>query len=55
MGVFLEIDKKIIFGYEIVGFEVVFCSVKRDFEEMSKFYMYDSIILINCFMEFDKC
>ncbi|KNA15496.1 hypothetical protein SOVF_097760 [Spinacia oleracea] len=48
MGVISEADKKKTSGYEIVGFEVVPCSVKRDPEEMSKLHMYDNINSINC-------
>ncbi|XP_021746247.1 transmembrane 9 superfamily member 12 [Chenopodium quinoa] len=48
MGVISEADKKKTNGYEIVGFEVVPCSVKHDPEEMSKLHMYDNINSINC-------
>ena len=54
MGVISEADKKKTSGYEIVGFEVIPCSVKRDPDEMSKLHMYDNINSINCPMELDK-
>lgn len=48
LGVFSEADKKKASGYEIVGFEVIPCSVKRDPDEMSKLHMYDKIESIDC-------
>ncbi|XXG72369.1 hypothetical protein AAC387_Pa07g1483 [Persea americana] len=41
-------------GYEIVGFEVVPCSVKRDPEAMSKLKMYDKIDTVICPLEPEK-
>uniref|UniRef100_A0A5B7AJY1 Transmembrane 9 superfamily member n=1 Tax=Davidia involucrata TaxID=16924 RepID=A0A5B7AJY1_DAVIN len=53
MGVISEADKKAS-GYEIVGFEVVPCSVKYDPEAMTKLHMYDNITSVNCPLELDK-
>ncbi|KAL2938100.1 Transmembrane 9 superfamily member 12 [Bienertia sinuspersici] len=47
-------DKKKTSGYEIVGFEVVPCSVKHDPEEMSKLHKYDNISSISCPMDLEK-
>lgn len=55
MGVISETDKNKMSGYEIVGFEVVPCSVKRDPESMSKLNMYDKVDPVNCPLELDKC
>lgn len=55
LAVVSEVDKTKKSGYEIVGFEVVPCSVKRDPEAMSKLNMYDNIDPINCPLELDKC
>ncbi|KAF9612107.1 hypothetical protein IFM89_038175 [Coptis chinensis] len=41
-------------GYEIVGFEVIPCSIKREAEAMSKFKMYDTIDTVNCPGELEK-
>ncbi|KAF5195269.1 Transmembrane 9 superfamily member [Thalictrum thalictroides] len=54
LGVIAETDKGKKSGYEIVGFEVVPCSVKRDPEAMSKLKMYDKIDPVNCPLELDK-
>ncbi|CAL5406116.1 unnamed protein product [Camellia sinensis] len=53
MGVISQADKKKASGYEIVGFEVVPCSVKHDPDVMSKLHMYDNIS-VNCPLELDK-
>lgn len=55
MGVISETDKKKMSGYEIVGFEVIPCSVKRDPVSMSKLNMYDKIDPVTCPLELDKC
>ncbi|XP_066322492.1 transmembrane 9 superfamily member 12-like [Miscanthus floridulus] len=49
-----EADTDANSGYEIVGFEVVPCSVKRDPEAMSKFNMYDKVDPVNCPVELEK-
>uniref|UniRef100_A0A2P2JJ04 Transmembrane 9 superfamily member n=1 Tax=Rhizophora mucronata TaxID=61149 RepID=A0A2P2JJ04_RHIMU len=54
MGVISEADKKKASGYEIVGFEVVPCSVKYDPEVMTKFHMYDNISAVSCPLDLDK-
>ncbi|XP_021776487.1 transmembrane 9 superfamily member 12-like [Chenopodium quinoa] len=54
MGVISEADKKKTSGFEIVGFEVVPCSVKHDPEEMSKLHMYDNINSINCLGDLER-
>lgn len=54
MGVIAEADKGKKSGYEIVGFEVVPCSVKRDPGAMAKLQMYDKIESVNCPFELDK-
>ncbi|GAB2285159.1 Transmembrane 9 super member 12 [Dionaea muscipula] len=54
MGVISEADKKKASGYEIVGFEVVPCSIKYDPDEMSKLHMYDNMNSISCPSELDK-
>ncbi|KAK1311410.1 hypothetical protein QJS10_CPA08g01907 [Acorus calamus] len=41
-------------GYEIVGFEVVPCSVKRDSEVVSKLNKYDKIDSVGCPLELEK-
>ncbi|OAY70911.1 Transmembrane 9 superfamily member 12, partial [Ananas comosus] len=53
-GVISDTDKKKMSGYEIVGFEVVPCSVKRDPESMLKKNMYDKIDSVNCPLEIEK-
>ncbi|WCJ37306.1 Transmembrane 9 superfamily member 12 [Euphorbia peplus] len=54
MGVISEADKQKASGFEIVGFEVVPCSVKYDPEAMSKLHIYDPIAKVNCPMDLDK-
>ncbi|KAA8526661.1 hypothetical protein F0562_008136 [Nyssa sinensis] len=54
LGVISEADKKKASGYEIVGFEVVPCSVKYDPEAMTKLHRYDNITSVNCPLELDK-
>lgn len=54
MGVIEKVDKKKSSGFEIVGFEVVPCSVKYDGETMSKLHMYDNVSSVNCPLEFSK-
>lgn len=54
MGVITEADKKKASGYEIVGFEVVPCSVKYEPEKMEKLHMYDPVSSVNCPLELDK-
>ncbi|XP_026405678.1 transmembrane 9 superfamily member 12-like [Papaver somniferum] len=53
MAVVQESEKKLN-GYEIVGFEVVPCSVKRDPEAMSKLKMYDTVDPVNCPVDLEK-
>ncbi|GAB2242719.1 hypothetical protein Droror1_Dr00019494 [Drosera rotundifolia] len=47
-GVLSEADKKKASGFEIVGFEVVPCSIKHDPDEMSKLHMYENMNPISC-------
>ncbi|KAL3623840.1 Transmembrane 9 superfamily member 12 [Castilleja foliolosa] len=54
MGVISEADKTKAAGYEIVGFEVVPCSVKYDSEKMTKLHIYDNVTSVNCPLELDK-
>ncbi|OAY65714.1 Transmembrane 9 superfamily member 12 [Ananas comosus] len=54
LGVITENDKTKMSGYEIVGFEVVPCSVKRDPDAMSKLNIYDTIEPVNCPLELEK-
>ncbi|XP_020589539.1 transmembrane 9 superfamily member 12 [Phalaenopsis equestris] len=54
IGVISETDKNKMSGYEIVGFEVIPCSVKRDPQSMSKLNMYDKIDPVICPLELDK-
>ncbi|CAI0410287.1 unnamed protein product [Linum tenue] len=54
MGVISEGDKKVASGYEIVGFEVVPCSVKYDSETMIKLHKYDNITSPSCPLELEK-
>ncbi|KAM7269902.1 hypothetical protein ACFE04_029116 [Oxalis oulophora] len=54
LGVISEADKKAASGFEIVGFEVVPCSVKYDPEKMSKLHMYDNVTAVNCPLEIEK-
>jgi transmembrane 9 superfamily member 2/4 len=41
-------------GFQIVGFEVVPCSVRHDLEAMSKLKMYDKVDSMNCPLELEK-
>lgn len=50
-AVISEMDKKGMSGYQIVGFEVVPCSVKRDPEDFSKLNMHDNIEPVSCPVE----
>ncbi|CAN6246299.1 unnamed protein product [Urochloa humidicola] len=54
MEVISEADSDANSGYEIVGFEVVPCSVKRDPKAMSKLNMYDKVDPVNCPVELEK-
>ncbi|KAL9678314.1 hypothetical protein QQ045_016157 [Rhodiola kirilowii] len=54
MGVISEDDKKKTSGFEIVGFEVVPCSIKYDPADMSKLHMYDTFSHVPCPNELDK-
>ncbi|KAL7216534.1 hypothetical protein ACSBR1_028475 [Camellia fascicularis] len=53
MGVISEADEKVASGYEIVGLEVVPCSVKHDPKAMLRHHIYDNIY-VNCLFELDK-
>ncbi|KAI4305569.1 hypothetical protein L6164_028930 [Bauhinia variegata] len=54
LGVISEADKKKASGYEIVGFQVIPCSVKHDPEVMTKLHMYDNIKPVSCPADLDK-
>lgn len=55
MGVIsTDADKKKASGFEIVGFEVIPCSVKHDPEAMLKHKIYDNIDPVTCPSELDK-
>ncbi|CAO2040889.1 unnamed protein product [Urochloa humidicola] len=54
MEVISEADSDANSGYEIVGFEVVPCSVKRDPKAMSKLQMYDKVDPVNCPVELER-
>ncbi|KAG6509122.1 hypothetical protein ZIOFF_034513 [Zingiber officinale] len=54
MGVITETEKNTMSGFEIVGFEVVPCSVKRNLAAMSKLKMYSKVDPVNCPLEPDK-
>lgn len=54
LGVISEADKNKASGYEIVGFEVVPCSIKYDPDKMEKLHMYDRIDPTSCPSELDK-
>ncbi|GFQ05012.1 transmembrane 9 superfamily member 12 [Phtheirospermum japonicum] len=54
MGVITEADRSKASGYEIVGFEVVPCSVKYDPEKMAKLHLYDNVSSVSCPLELDK-
>lgn len=53
MAVVSDAEKKKASGYEIVGFEVVPCSVKYD-PESTKLHMYDRVKSVSCPLELDK-
>ncbi|KAE8699580.1 Transmembrane 9 superfamily member 11 [Hibiscus syriacus] len=53
-GVISKADKKKASGFEIVGFEVVPCSVKYDPEAMTKLHMYEKVSPVNCPLGIDK-
>ncbi|KAG6387390.1 hypothetical protein SASPL_152577 [Salvia splendens] len=48
MGVISESDKKKASGFEIIGFEVVPCSVKYDPEKMTKLHRFDTVPSVSC-------
>ncbi|KAK1362372.1 Transmembrane 9 superfamily member [Heracleum sosnowskyi] len=54
MGVISEADTKKASGYEIVGFEVLPCSVKYDPETMANYHIYDNVTSVNCPLDLDK-
>lgn len=55
MGVIsTDADKRKASGFEIVGFEVVPCSVKHDPEAMLKHKMYDNVNPVTCPSELDR-
>jgi len=54
MEVISEMDSDANSGFEIVGFEVVPCSVKRDPKDMLKLKMYDKVDPVNCPVELEK-
>ncbi|THU60267.1 hypothetical protein C4D60_Mb07t10830 [Musa balbisiana] len=54
MEVISETEMKKMSRYEIVGFEVVPCSVKRDTTAMSNLSMYDKVDPVDCPLELDK-
>ncbi|CAA3000353.1 transmembrane 9 superfamily member 12-like [Olea europaea var. sylvestris] len=54
MGFISRADKNKTSGYEIVGFEVVPCSVKYDPEKMAKLHIYDNFSTVSCPQELDK-
>nr|CAB3447762.1 unnamed protein product [Digitaria exilis] len=54
MEVISETDSDANSGYEIVGFEVVPCSLKRDPKAMLKLKMYDKVDPVNCPVELEK-
>uniref|UniRef100_A0A0C9RIC5 Transmembrane 9 superfamily member n=1 Tax=Wollemia nobilis TaxID=56998 RepID=A0A0C9RIC5_9CONI len=55
MGMAPETDKsKKKSGFEVVGFEVVPCSVKRDPADMSKHKMYDIVSSVQCGQEMQQ-
>lgn len=41
-------------GYQIVGFEVIPCSIKRDPKDVTNLKMYDPVDLAHCPVELDK-
>lgn len=54
MGIVTEVDNTKRSGYEIVGFEVVPCSVKYEPEKMLKLHMYDNSTSVSCPLEVGK-
>ncbi|GLT45165.1 hypothetical protein SLA2020_190170 [Shorea laevis] len=54
MGVISESNNKKPPGYEIVGFEVVPCSVKYDPNAMTKLKIYDKVPSVSCPLELEK-
>ncbi|PIN21884.1 Endosomal membrane protein, EMP70 [Handroanthus impetiginosus] len=48
MGVISKADKKKASGFEIVGFEVVPCTVKYNPEKMLKLHRYDKVPSVSC-------
>ncbi|EPS61503.1 hypothetical protein M569_13294 [Genlisea aurea] len=54
LSVISEADNKKASGYEIVGFEVTPCSIKRDPEKMSKLTMYDEVDPVSCPQEVEN-
>ncbi|PKI66822.1 hypothetical protein CRG98_012828 [Punica granatum] len=54
MGMISENAKKKAYGFEIVGFEVIPCSVKYDPEKMTKLHIYDKIDPVNCPSDIEK-
>ncbi|GLT94272.1 hypothetical protein SLE2022_120230 [Rubroshorea leprosula] len=54
LGVISESDNKKPPGYEIVGYEVVPCSVKYDPNAMTKLKIYDNVPSMNCPLELEK-
>lgn len=53
-AVISETDKNGMSGYQIVGFQVVPCSVKRNADDFSKLNMYDNIDPVDCPVELKK-
>ncbi|KHN34478.1 Transmembrane 9 superfamily member 4 [Glycine soja] len=54
LGIISESDNKKASGYEIVGFQVVPCSIKYDLEVMTKHKRYDTLSPISCPAELDE-
>lgn len=54
MGIITEVDNTKHSGYEIVGFEVVPCSVRYEPEKMLKLHMYDNSTSVSCPLEVGK-
>ncbi|KAJ7960212.1 Transmembrane 9 superfamily member [Quillaja saponaria] len=54
LGVISTADKKNASGFEIVGFEVVPCSIKYDPEVMTKLHVYDNMTSVSCPAELEK-
>lgn len=54
MGIITEVDKNKASGYEIVGFEVVPCSVKYDPGKMTKLHLYDNTASVSCPLDVGK-